>query len=54
METISYFSATCVCGWREHRLDNQVRAEVLADAHEARDVRRAYRHETRVEREEAR
>lgn len=44
-----YALIDCKCGWRtEQQIQNHRSAEVIANAHEARDVRRPYRHETTI------
>lgn len=42
------YMATCTCGFRREGLPTQVAAEVHADVHESKIVRRAYQHTTTV------
>ena len=41
----------CKCGWFLEQLDvtDLLEAELLADRHERRDIKRPYRHDTHVE-----
>lgn len=41
----------CKCGWFLEQLDVTalLDAELLADRHERKDIKRPYRHETRIE-----
>jgi len=41
----------CKCGWFVEQLDvtDLLEAELVADRHESKDIRRPYRHETRIE-----
>lgn len=41
-------SVTCKCGMRREGFGDRVEAEVFADAHEAVNVRRSYRHDAVV------
>ncbi len=43
-----YQTIECRCGWRAEGVDDDVKAQVIADRHEASDVRRAYRHDTHI------
>jgi hypothetical protein len=38
----------CKCSWRAEGIDDRKMAEVIADRHEAQDVRRPHRHDTRI------
>lgn len=42
------WTVTCICGLREEAVHDEVAAQVLADRHEAVNMRRAYRHDTNV------
>lgn len=44
-------SFICKCGHREEGFQSQVAAEVAADQHESKDIRRSYRHNTIVMKE---
>lgn len=46
---LPYALIDCKCGWNvEGSVRDQKVAEVIAYTHEARDIKRAYRHETVV------
>lgn len=45
----TYALIDCKCGWRtEREVQNEKRAECIANEHESRDTRRPYRHDTTI------
>jgi len=49
-----YAEIQCKCGWRrEGNVASEKLAEVQADEHESRDVRRPHRHNTSISYKEA-